>query len=227
MSNTIRANAPASSIDRRAALGAIAAASALLAVPCLAKASSDDAEVFATIQRLEDAHRAQSAIGEAMDNLEHQLPSRWNFPALIARPEDQAFFRTRTEVGWPLDSSAADVARRQMVIYKLVGIPADDPVFGAASVRAAEVCRADDEYKRARDEAVERLKIDEAKKVYGDAVDVTCAIADELIAMRPRTHGGLRAIVTALLGAGMFDDTDKGTALARLVIEAPALTVEA
>ena len=172
--DTLTADAACMPIDRRAALGSLAAAGALLAAPRLAKAAGDDGDVFAAIARVEALRRADRAAGDRVAALNRQIPAR---PALV---DDRELFAARE--AW--------IAERETTKARL-------------GYRAAE-------------------------EAAGDAVAATYAAAWELLDLRPRTLAGLRALVAVLLDVNFFEvDDDGGEALARLVIESPALGREA
>src|SRR6185437_15954451 len=58
---TLRANAQAMPIDRRAVLGSLAAAGGLLLAPRAARADGDDAALFRQVERVVALHAAQQA----------------------------------------------------------------------------------------------------------------------------------------------------------------------
>jgi hypothetical protein len=223
----------ANPIDRRTALGSIAAAGAMLSVPRVSKAASaEDAELFAALNRLGDLRKAQQAADERHSALERLCPGPKSVPALIAKAGDQSILRVPVDdppivEGEPLNCFHVHAGQKLLRVFRLCGVENSDPLFGGAYTRAAEICDAWDRWRVFRDAEYERLGVNEAQDAFDEAVSATHAAAAGLLDFRPQTIAGLRAMVRALVDLNVFECQEEGEALASLLLEAPALAGEA
>jgi len=109
--DTLRANARAIPIDRRAALSGLVAAGAMLIAPHAAKAASDDAEVFAALEHFGRLREAK----EAADSLEELFPGQD-----AKKAADQAFNATYDAAEAMLRLRPQTIAGLRAIVQTLV-----------------------------------------------------------------------------------------------------------
>jgi hypothetical protein len=219
-------------LNRRTALGSIAAAGAMLTVPRVGTADTADAELFAALDRLSDLRMAKKAASERHSALEGLCPGPESVPALIARAGDQSILRVPVDdtpiiEGEPLNGFHVHASQKLLRVFRLCGVENNDPLFGGAYTRAAEICDAWDGWRVFRDAEYERLGVNEAEDAFSEAISATDAAARALLDLRPQTIAGLRAMLRALVDLNVFECQEEGEALASLLLEAPALAGEA
>ena len=226
--DTLRANAQAMPIDRRA-LGSLAAAgAAFLALPKAAQAAiSADANVFAAVAQVKELLASKNAASDRIGALEELLPDREAFPGLRVREGDAEIFDTQTPVGGTL--TPREVVRAGNVLACIRGIvPGQEgnPILRPLCARIHEAKEAEKSWKGFRETERERLGLEEAGGAYDRAADAVDQAALALVDLRPRTAVGVRAIAQALVDVDVFDQ-DESQGLALLLLETPALDGEA
>jgi hypothetical protein len=119
---TLSADAQAMPIDRRAALGAIAAAGAMLGAPCIAKGADLDADLFALAPAIEAVDREIDDVIDALriaeDRARRSVPEKPAAPEIDreSREAIEALGRTLTAIragGPSAEQVAHDEAMRQ------------------------------------------------------------------------------------------------------------------
>ncbi len=221
--DSLAANAVAMPMNRRAALGSLAAASGLLAFPGAAQAAPDDAHICAAIGSLKALQRIKETAADSLAACEERLPRRSQFPALLARQDDRAIFGTEKPVGEPLDSYDIEAAHNAQRALQMCGIVGASALFGPALIRLGEIEQANTEFRRLWRAAKDHPDYLAFEGAFAEAASAVFDAETEMLKLRPETVAGLGALAAALLDANFFDSAAGGEALAQMLIEAPAL----
>lgn len=157
-------------VNRRAALGGLAAAGALLAVPHVAKAASPDAELFALARKAKALYAALGAAEDRLVEAEQRL-GRTVFPeALIVTASDRKLFpRIQAGAGEPFfekDIQAIRIARKVTLdVCRFINTPdiGSDWDCPQLVARAVEIERADEKHRAEREAARTAYGVTEAE----------------------------------------------------------------
>ncbi len=216
---TVRANAQAMPIDRRTALGSLAAAGALLAVPRPAKAEGVEPEIAAAIARIQPLQQALIAAENRLDALEAQYVEPPPSDELMALADDRYSFGATAQAGEVLTPEDIEAAEQRYLQMRTV---ADSPTMHPSARKVFErvraVFRAGAAWRDAKEAENARLGIPEAIKASDAAAHALHDALDALTEPRPRTVAGLAAVARTLLEASEFEGHHQGEALARAVL---------
>lgn len=151
---TVRANAQATPIDRRALFGSLAAAGALLAVPRTAKAAKGDPEVYAALANLNVLVERRRAADERHRALEARLPERPDF-------RDTNGKRMEPRGIWKL--------REFIDLMRCHGVDEQHAFLGAGFRHSADTCQAFEDWKAAHDavRGAPRRRSSSGRRLFG------------------------------------------------------------